>query len=196
MSARGTESLTLNFKRQPDGALTLAVPAVGRFRPHPRFAGAQSKSLCAGGDELGTLEWLGLRAALRCPAEMPAGHITLTQRGLSDVAWGDIVATLSPAVAEEGVSLGERAEERSSEGWVIEAPIDGTVYYSPSPEAAPFVALGALIEPGQVIALIEVMKFYYEIKHEGSEPVRALSQGATHGAPIEAGEALWRVTSP
>jgi len=197
MSARNQGALTLRAQRNDEGLWELSSPAVGRFRPLARFVGAQAKSLCLGGDELGSLERLGERLSLKCPLELPAGQITLSARGLQSVGWGQLIATLTPAElsADEGAGASGSGAE-ATEGWAIEAPIDGTVYYAPSPESPPFVEPGALIEPGQVVALVEVMKFFYEIKHEGDSAVRALSQGAAHGSPIEAGAALWRVTSP
>lgn len=196
MSAR-QKNMTVSVQEGSGGTLTLCAPAVGRFRPHPRFARSQSQSLCGPGDELGTLELLGRRVALTCPSELPSGQVSLPKRGVRSVGWGEALASLTPSVhlGLEGAQ-GRGEAEVSEEGWSIEAPIDGTVYYAPSPDAPPFIKPGDLIEPGQVIALIEVMKFYYEIKHEGEGPVKALSQGVTHGAPIEAGAPLWRVTSP
>lgn len=46
----------------------------------------------------------------------------------------------------------------------ILAPLPGTFYRRPSPEAAPFVADGGLIAVGDTIGLIEVMKTFQEVK--------------------------------
>ena len=73
----------------------------------------------------------------------------------------------------------------------VEAPIDGTLYYASSPDTPPFIAEGDVVETGQVIALIEVMKFFYEIHYEGSTPARALRRGSKDSSPIEAGQPLW-----
>jgi acetyl-CoA carboxylase biotin carboxyl carrier protein len=42
----------------------------------------------------------------------------------------------------------------------------GTFYRAPAPEAPPFVEVGQIIEPGQVICIIEAMKLMNEIKSE------------------------------
>ena len=73
----------------------------------------------------------------------------------------------------------------------FEAPIDGTLYYSSSPDAPPFISEGDQISNGTVIALIEVMKFFYEIKYEGVEQVTASRRGAPDATPIEAGAPIW-----
>lgn len=48
----------------------------------------------------------------------------------------------------------------------IRAPMVGTFYRAPSPEAPPYVEIGQTIEPGQVICIIEAMKLMNEIKSE------------------------------
>ena len=73
----------------------------------------------------------------------------------------------------------------------FEAPIDGTLYYSPSPDAEPFVTEGQTVQQGDVIALIEVMKFFYEIKYEGATSVVAAHKGSKDAEPIEAGAVIW-----
>jgi biotin carboxyl carrier protein len=41
---------------------------------------------------------------------------------------------------------------------VVTSPMVGTFYRAPCPDAAPFVELGAVVEPGQVLCVIEAMK--------------------------------------
>lgn len=48
----------------------------------------------------------------------------------------------------------------------IKAPMVGTFYRAPSPEAPPYVEIGQIIEVGQVICIIEAMKLMNEIKSE------------------------------
>ena len=48
----------------------------------------------------------------------------------------------------------------------IRAPMVGTFYRAPAPEAPPYVEVGQTIEPGQVICIIEAMKLMNEIKSE------------------------------
>ncbi|MDD5596010.1 MAG: acetyl-CoA carboxylase biotin carboxyl carrier protein [Candidatus Omnitrophica bacterium] len=48
----------------------------------------------------------------------------------------------------------------------IKAPMVGAFYRAPSPEAPPYVEIGQIIEPGQVICIIEAMKLMNEIKSE------------------------------
>jgi biotin carboxyl carrier protein len=46
----------------------------------------------------------------------------------------------------------------------IISPLSGTFYSSPSPNSSPYVKEGDYVEKGQVLCLIEAMKFFNEIK--------------------------------
>ena len=48
----------------------------------------------------------------------------------------------------------------------IKAPMVGAFYRAPTPEAPPYAEIGQIIEPGQVICIIEAMKLMNEIKSE------------------------------
>jgi len=71
-----------------------------------------------------------------------------------------IPAEKTPPVKEETTSS---ALPKTIE---IKSPMVGTFYRAPSPEAPPYVELGSVIEPGQVICIIEAMKVMNEIKSE------------------------------
>ncbi len=46
----------------------------------------------------------------------------------------------------------------------VAAPLTGIYYRSPSPQAPPFVQVGSVITPGDVIGLIEAMKLFNEVR--------------------------------
>src|SRR5438094_299861 len=46
---------------------------------------------------------------------------------------------------------------------VVAAPMVGTFHRGPGPDGPPFVEIGALVEPGQVLCVIEAMKMMNEI---------------------------------
>jgi acetyl-CoA carboxylase biotin carboxyl carrier protein len=48
-------------------------------------------------------------------------------------------------------------------GHVIESPLVGTFYRTPSPDAPPFVEVGDMVEVGQTVAIVEAMKVFNEI---------------------------------
>ena len=70
----------------------------------------------------------------------------------------------------------------------IKAPMVGTVYLAPQPEAPPFVKLGELVAEGQVVLIIEAMKVMNQIHApRAGRLARILVED---GAPVEYGEAL------
>lgn len=50
----------------------------------------------------------------------------------------------------------------------IRVPMPGVFYRRPAPEAAPFKADGDAVAHDDVVGLVEVMKYLYEIKSPGA----------------------------
>ena len=73
----------------------------------------------------------------------------------------------------------------------ITSPFVGTFYRSPSPDAAPFVEVGAEIRPGQVLCIVEAMKLMNEIESELAGTIVEVT--AENGKPVEYGDVLFRV---
>ncbi|MEK6733477.1 MAG: acetyl-CoA carboxylase biotin carboxyl carrier protein [Candidatus Omnitrophota bacterium] len=73
----------------------------------------------------------------------------------------------------------------------IKAPMVGTFYRSPGPDAKPYVEIGQTVEIGQVVCVIEAMKLMNEIKSEvKGKIVEILVENARS---IEYGQALFAV---
>jgi acetyl-CoA carboxylase biotin carboxyl carrier protein len=79
----------------------------------------------------------------------------------------------------------------SSNGLVVSAPMLGTFYRAEAPGAAPFVDVGARVEPDTVVCLIEVMKMMNSIPAGVSGTIAEVV--AQNGELVEYGEALFRV---
>ena len=73
----------------------------------------------------------------------------------------------------------------------IIAPLTGVYYAAPSPEEPPFVAVGDVVNAGQVVALIEAMKVFNEIQAEVAGRVAAIV--ASNGNVVQKGDVLLRV---
>jgi acetyl-CoA carboxylase biotin carboxyl carrier protein len=73
----------------------------------------------------------------------------------------------------------------------ITSPFVGTFYRSPSPDASPFVDVGAEIRPGQVLCIVEAMKLMNEIESELAGTIVEVT--AENGKPVEYGDVLFRV---
>lgn len=75
------------------------------------------------------------------------------------------------------------------EGFVITAPMVGTFYKSPSPDASPFVTIGQRIEIGDTLCILEAMKMLNQIESEKRGTLTAVL--AENGQPIEFGQPLF-----
>lgn len=71
----------------------------------------------------------------------------------------------------------------------IRAPMVGTFYRAPSPQAPPFVELGSRIEPGDALCLIEVMKLFTTI--EAKQAGRIVEIAAENTALVEYDQLLF-----
>ena len=76
------------------------------------------------------------------------------------------VASASPAVP--AVETSEPAPTEASvspvaEGAVVESPLVGVAYLSPSPDKPAFVAVGDTVKKGQTLMIIEAMKVMNEV---------------------------------
>ena len=77
-------------------------------------------------------------------------------------------------------------------GKVISAPMAGTVYRAPHPEAPPFVEAGQAIEAGEVVCIIESMKMMHEIRAAESATIARVC--VENGTPIGTGDALFALS--
>lgn len=85
----------------------------------------------------------------------------------------------------------ESAGEDSAGMFTVTSPIVGTFYRSASPDADPFVEVGDVVSRGQVLCIVEAMKFMNEIEAEtDGRIVQAL---VANGATVEYGQPLFIV---
>lgn len=70
----------------------------------------------------------------------------------------------------------------------IRAPMVGTFYRAPAPDAPPYVQEGDIVLPGQVLCVIEAMKLMNEIEAEFRGVVRQVL--VENGQPVEYGQVL------
>jgi acetyl-CoA carboxylase biotin carboxyl carrier protein len=83
-------------------------------------------------------------------------------------------------------------EARSTEDLhLVKSPIVGTYYGSPSPGSEAFVKVGAYVEAGQTLCIVEAMKLMNEIESdETGEVVRIFVE---NGQPVEYGQPLFGI---
>jgi len=75
----------------------------------------------------------------------------------------------------------------------INAPMVGTFYRAPSPDAEPFIAVGDVVEQGDTICIIEAMKLMNEIKSEIKG--RIVEILVENGDPVDYGQPIFKITS-
>lgn len=100
-------------------------------------------------------------------------------------------AAEGPAPAEGEQAGGEEAsaEEEIPEGHVVRAPMVGTFYRTPSPDAHPFVDVGDRVTPDQTLCIIEAMKMLNQIEAEVAGEVKAIL--VENGQPVEFDQPLF-----
>jgi acetyl-CoA carboxylase biotin carboxyl carrier protein len=79
--------------------------------------------------------------------------------------------------------------QAGQEGHVVKAPMVGTFYRSPSPDAKPFVEVGQAVKEGDVICIIEAMKLMNEIDADAAGVIKAIL--VENGQPVEYGQPLF-----
>ena len=111
------------------------------------------------------------------------GAVTMT-------AIPQVAVAAPPALAAPGASAAVPAEpEPGQEGHVVKAPMVGTFYRSPSPDAKAFVEVGQAVKEGDTICIIEAMKLMNEIEADASGVVKAIL--VENGQPVEYGQPLF-----
>ncbi len=98
---------------------------------------------------------------------------------------GYIVPPASAAPSPQPVKQEEAKQSKTIE---IKAPMVGTFYRTPAPDAPPFVEVGDQIQLGQVVCIIEAMKLMNEIKAEVKGKVVDII--VENAQPVEFGQVL------
>lgn len=129
--------------------------------------GALTRLTVMAGENRVDMEWL--------PGAAPAG-----------LALANGAATAAVATGEAG------AEEEP--GHAIVAPLVGTFYRSPEPDAAPFISEGDIIEAGQQVGIVEAMKIMNAVQaDQGGRVAKIL---ASDGDMVEYGQPLIILAAP
>jgi len=101
-------------------------------------------------------------------------------------------ATSVPAAPAAGPAADagqiEVSKPPENKGFSVNAPMVGTFYRTPSPDAKAFVEIGDHVNVGDTICLIEAMKMFNQIEAEVAGTIRGFS--VESGTPIEYGQEL------
>ncbi|MEM7306068.1 MAG: biotin/lipoyl-containing protein [Planctomycetota bacterium] len=182
----------LELRLQRDGeTLQLLAPSVGWF----------TSSLAKGqavtpGAPVGVLRQLDRSFPLVAP-EGALGRVVSErpERVHEPVEFGRVLYELAPL--EVGAEDEAQAAAEAAAGPVLRAPFSGRFWTRPGPGEPNFVAVGDVVESGQPIGLIEVMKTFTQVPYlaKGGLPERAciVRIVADDGAELREGEALLEV---
>jgi acetyl-CoA carboxylase biotin carboxyl carrier protein len=123
-----------------------------------------------------------LRIRLRKPAQGVAGAPRMATAP-------EIIV---PGALQPAAAATNPIEARPSEDLhLIKSPIVGTYYGSPSPGAEAFVKVGAHVDDGQTLCIVEAMKLMNEIDSDVSgEVIRIFAE---NGQPVEYGQPLFGI---
>lgn len=122
----------------------------------------------------------GFRLAIRKEGKGPAFapvQVVETMVTKPMAAQASPEAATEPVITQRGPRLVE-----------IEAPMVGTFYRAPAPDAPPYIQVGDTISEGQVLYIIEAMKMMNEIEAEISGVVKEIL--VENGQPVEYGQPL------
>jgi acetyl-CoA carboxylase biotin carboxyl carrier protein len=103
-------------------------------------------------------------------------------------------APAKPATAAEPVPPGPNAAPAEPGLMPILAPMVGKFYAAPSPSEPPYVAVGAAVEAGATVGLIEVMKVFTSIKSEAAGVIERIL--VSNGQFVEFGQPLFLLRRP
>ena len=184
----------------PDGHQHLLAPAVGLFR------GALAPGELALPDQpIGVLEILGVAHHVLAPAG--AGGLVLGEdtRVLAPtrvpVGFDDLLLALDPdataaAAAAASSSAAVAGAATATGATVFCAPTSGRFYGRAGPGKPVFVSVGAILEHGQTVGLIEVMKTFSRVLYGGDRlpvPARVLRLLVADETDISQGDPLLEV---
>jgi acetyl-CoA carboxylase biotin carboxyl carrier protein len=113
------------------------------------------------------------------PAIMPEPAISV---GTTPVSMGAPAATIAVEAAAKDDTAGLAR---------VDSPIVGTFYRKPSPDAEPFVSVGASVSKGDTLCIIEAMKLMNEIEAPCSGTVEKIL--VSDNQVVEYGELLYLI---
>lgn len=132
------------------------------------------------------------RGDLRIRIKKPTGNVVYAAAPRVVAEPEIIVAGTAASTPTAPAASAPATESRGAEDLhLVKSPIVGTFYGSPSPGAEPFVKIGAHVDAGQTLCIVEAMKLMNEIESDvGGEVLRVF---VDNGQPVEYGQPLFGI---
>jgi len=122
------------------------------------------------------------------------GRRIVLRRGAESVVMPAAPAATAAAASVSGNRTAQRESSHAGEKASlrpIPSPMVGTFYSAPSPDANPFVAVGAVVDEDTDVCIIEAMKVFNNIKAECRGKIARIL--VENGQPVEFGQTLFLV---
>ena len=136
-----------------------------------------------------------IREVVRIVQESGVNEVTIEDGGMRvTVRRGEERAAGAAAAPRDTVADGTPAEGAPDPGLQlmrVEAPMVGTFYRAPEPNAPPFVNEGDIVVTGQTLCILEAMKLMNEIKAEAEGQVKSIL--VQNAQPVEYGQLLFEL---
>jgi acetyl-CoA carboxylase biotin carboxyl carrier protein len=135
--------------------------------------------------------------------DLPSATLTLRRHVSGAAAAAAPILAAAPAVAappapapqaQAGAPAEAKVEakaEAKPTGHLVTSPFVGTFYRSPNPDSAPYVEVGARVEKGQPLCIVEAMKLMNEIEADQSGVIAAIL--VENAEPVEYGQPLFEI---
>lgn len=101
------------------------------------------------------------------------------------------MAAMQPAPAPAAPAPQESSKasaEEEIDGHAVNSPMVGTLYRAPTPDAPPFIEVGAKVNVGDTLCIVEAMKMMNQIEADKAGTVTAIL--VENGQPVEYGQPL------
>ena len=143
-----------------------------------------------------------IRDLVKLVEESGVGEITVEENGAKIIVRNPNVAAApvavapaaaaAPAAAPAPAAAHEQAEAKRPASWKpVTAPMVGTFYAAPSPDADPFVKEGDKVNAGDPLCIVEAMKLMNEIPAEEMCVVREVC--VSNADPVEYGTVMFYI---
>ena len=134
------------------------------------------------------LESDGVKVSIRKGGKVSASGISVAP--VAEAPTAEAKTSEVPAVTAAPPAAQEAAQP-AADLVPVTAPMVGTFYQAPAPDAAPFVKVGDTVKPGQPLCIIEAMKLMNEIEAEVAGEIVEIP--VENGQPVEYGQKLFLI---
>jgi acetyl-CoA carboxylase biotin carboxyl carrier protein len=120
--------------------------------------------------------------------------VRISRNGALAIAAAAQPAYAPPAAAPAPAPVApapEPAAAPAARGHVVNSPMVGTFYRSPSPTSPPFVEVGQTVKIGDVVCIVEAMKMMNQIEADKGGTIEAIL--VESGEPVEFDQPLFSI---